>query len=126
MSDQLQEYLDSVRHVPFKWGEHDCAVFVSKWVDLVRGNTLASDHIGAIGCVSALQFRRMQRSSPLAARVREALGAPTEDVPQRGDVVMVNAPTPTLAIAIPPIAIGVGKSGLQPVPLMPVATWRVA
>jgi len=43
MNHKLNVFLDERQSRPFKWGEHDCCLFVCDWILLAAGKDLASD-----------------------------------------------------------------------------------
>jgi hypothetical protein len=122
----LQQYLDSVRNVPFAWGEHDCALLAAKHVDAVHGTSFVA-RIKQYGCKSARDYRRMQRAgATLKALAIAQMGPPREDAIKRGDVVLVRARQQTLGLAVPPLVLVAGESGLMPLPLgLAICHWRI-
>lgn len=44
--EQLNDYLKSVRDVPFKWGSHDCLTFTNDAFHVMYGEGWADDWIG--------------------------------------------------------------------------------
>ena len=55
----LHEYLNSVRDRPFKWGQHDCALFFCGAVEAMTGVDLARDFRGEYSSRGAA-VRRMR------------------------------------------------------------------
>ena len=46
MSSMLIAYLDQVKATRFRPGNHDCAIFAAKWVEIVTGKDLTQGLIG--------------------------------------------------------------------------------
>lgn len=42
----LQEYIEQARSLSFVWGENDCCLWASKFVDSITGTTYADDWLG--------------------------------------------------------------------------------
>jgi len=126
--DALQTYLDTVRTTPFQWGEHDCAMFVAKAVDAMRGTRWAN-RVRGLGCRSARDYRAMLRDgATMRALTVAELGEPVNEEIERGDVLLLrNHGRQLLAIAAPPVALAVSTAdGVTALPLTDVlATWRI-
>ena len=43
---KLAEYVNSLQHYPFIWGENDCLTFVNKCAEVIRGQSFADDWLG--------------------------------------------------------------------------------
>lgn len=126
--DRLQQFLDAMRTEPFRWGQHDCAMFAARWRDAMTGTDLATQEVRSYGVTSALAFRRLTRSKSLRTLVEKFLGPPLETEPERGDVVeLSHNGVRGLGIAVPPVVLVADDTGFRPVPMSFVtAVWRIA
>ena len=85
----LDEYVRSIGHLPFSYGEHDCTTFVCGWIKAYTGRDIQAS------LPKWHSFRSAQRvigelgSLPDAAKV--LLGEPTS-VPKTGDIAFLGAP----------------------------------
>ena len=123
----LQQYIESVRYTPFKFGSHDCCLFAAKCVDAMHG-TAFSGRVMEFGCKSEKEYRKLIREGrTLEAMTKSVLGDPVDDSPRDGDVVLARiGGRATLCIAAPPVLIAAGRDGVIPAPMSCAETvWRV-
>ena len=127
MPDKLQEYLDSVRDVPYVWASHDCAMFSAKWKRFELGIDRFVSAILAHGCDSALKFRRLTQRRSLLLLTEDVLGPSVTGTPERGDVVLLQYQgVSALGIAAPPVVLYAGPNGTEACALSFVTHfWRV-
>ncbi len=121
---QLREVF--ARHSgPFAYGTDDCVSLARDAVHALTGRTLDlptwHDEASAAAVIA--------RYGSLYAAVEHALGAPSSDSPQDGDVVLVRAPNGTELCGVWANGRPVARCTHGVVPLMPrwvVACWRIA
>lgn len=83
--EQLAAYIDMHRHVPFAWGDHDCARFAAGAVRVLTGVEVAPQWRDKCGAVSLLR-----RTRGLAAAVDTLLPRLLRPaLAQRGDIALV-------------------------------------
>lgn len=90
--EQLGQALAAARHVPFAWGEHDCATIACDWVMAMRGvDPMAADR--GVYATEA-EFEALVEPGGLAEFVADrAAAAGIAECPpafaQRGDIALV-------------------------------------
>ncbi len=87
MADALSQYLhQEVKSGIFTWHDRNCLLFVSRWIDLVRGSSISERWIGAVQ--TEPQARAYIASVGGAVQLfTEVLGAPAAATEfKRGDV----------------------------------------
>lgn len=93
--DRLATYLDRVSEEPFKWGEHDCALFAASAVQRMTGVDPAEDFRGTYDSYKgATEALREHGSGTLLKTVRDWFGPSISvHLAKRGDLVMRDART---------------------------------
>lgn len=122
----LQQYLKSVQHAPFKWGEHDCAMFPAKAWDSRRGGTVYADAVRTFGINSSRSYSMLLRAgTTLLELASYVMGEPLNREPMEGDVVLIGSGRrASLGIAVPPLVLVASDPGYVPVPMNQVtAVW---
>lgn len=123
----LSRYLEESRAKPFAWGEHDCALFVARWVDRVTGSDIER------------KFRDVYRSAEGAAEIIDHygglsgiathyLGEPVEiNFARRGDVALFDGRHgDTLGLVIGLEVVAPGAAGWVARPVFGCrSAWRV-
>jgi hypothetical protein len=97
--ERLAATLERARPVPFEWGVHDCALFAAACVYAVTG----VDALGAWrgGWSNARTARSLQaRHGGLMLAVSKVMGPalPAIELAKRGDLLLINAERPWLAV----------------------------
>lgn len=124
----LDDYLDRASRRAFNWNGNDCsAAFVGGWLK-ENGNNAADAYLGrfktALGAA-----RIVRREGGLVAIYDRALG-PRTDMPRRGAVGVVEAPTPIGPLPTGAICTGdawavLTGEGISVGPAKVLAAWRV-
>ena len=87
----LVKYLEDCRDKPFKWGEHDCALFTAKWEKILTNNSRFSEFFNkyktALGSFKAL---KKYGKGNLVSTVDAKLEKIDKKKITRGDIVSVN------------------------------------
>jgi hypothetical protein len=88
--DRLCVYLDRVTDEPFKWGEHDCALFGADAVERMTGTDIAADYRGQYNDYpSACRALRECGQGTLLKSMKHWFGEPISvHLAKRGDLVM--------------------------------------
>jgi len=89
--NKLNEYIESVRLIPFRWGQHDCVTFVCGGILSMTGMDLFAGHDGTYRSKSGATRLVKKLAGPSACLVDAVnLYLPGVDVKlaQRGDVVI--------------------------------------
>ena len=112
---RLNDYLRSVRTIPFKWGEHDCLTFSNSAFKLYHGFGYADDWIG----------QYMNGSDPmLPSRLRREFGFDSFDEAMAGKLVEVDHVPPRGALVATKMVerwlIGYALAGMARNPAQPV------
>lgn len=131
--ERMHEAIEAARERPFRWGEHDCALFACGVVLAMTGTDLAGEFRGLYGSGEEAE-RIVSDSGGLKAlcgsvAARFGLAEIPRAYARRGDVVLVPAgPGGSLALAICDgrFALSTQESGLVAVPMASaVKAWRV-
>ena len=89
---RLSEYFDKMRNVPFKRGEHDCALFAGNCADVMTGLDFTSDFRKPYKTrEQAYEFLKTLGYEGLAAIPNRLIGPPLPSpaYAQRGDGVLI-------------------------------------
>lgn len=122
---RLAAAIEAARERPFRWGEHDCALFAASVVEAITGVDPAVQWRGRFDSRAKAAHYLAERGG-LGTVVTAALGAPLPYVTlaQRGDVVMVDTEEgPALGVCNGAHAACAGPEGLA---LVPMPAWRLA
>jgi hypothetical protein len=124
-AEQLADYLDARRDVPFAWGGNDCASFAAGAVEAMTGEATQIQQIES----AAAYLHFLRDHGPLDAIVDDTLGErlPSPAFAQRGDVVLLFVDErATLGVCIGTEAAAPGPDGMLAVPMTAArAAWRV-
>ena len=125
---RLAAAIDAARDRPFRWGEHDCAI----WAFDLRRDLTGGDDVAALWrgryrtARGAVRVMRRLGWSSLEAAGRDLLGEPllSLHLAQRGDLVLANSGL-GFGVCLGARAAGIAPSGLVLVPLSACAlAWR--
>ena len=87
----LVQYLEDCRNKPFKWGEHDCALFTAKWEKILINKSRFAEFFNkyktALGSFRAL---KKYGKGDLVSTVDAKLDKIDKKKITRGDIVSVN------------------------------------
>lgn len=93
-ADPLTEFLRVAARRGFKWGRHDCLLFLADWALERRGRDPAVGFRGHYG--SALEAQRLVKQAggmvQLVDDMARRVGIPRAECPQRGDAAVIEAP----------------------------------
>ena len=126
---RLAAAIDAARDRPFRWGEHDCAI----WAFDLRRDLTGGDDVAALWrgryrtARGAVRVMRRLGWQSLEDAGRDLLGEPLPSVhlAQRGDLVLANTSL-GFGICLGARAAGIAPSGLVLVPLATCAlAWRI-
>ena len=91
---RLVEYIDEARNKEFQWGNHDCALWCARWVELITGKNHWNDWQGKysteLGAARLMKKRGFQTAEAIVdhhLHVRPVLLA------RRGDLVLSSQQT---------------------------------
>lgn len=90
--ERLAAYLDQHRLTPFEWGTHDCVLFAAGAVGAMTGNHGMLPGTWSDRAHAAQLLRRLGGLVPAVDRVLPRLPGP--QWAQRGDLLLVQTPTP--------------------------------
>lgn len=125
---RLDAFLREGARLPFVWGERDCSLWPCEWIKAERGIDPAEHLRGTYD--SALSCARILREAgglpALAARLAASAGLLATDVPEAGDVGLIETPdAPLLALCTGPKWAIKTKDGLVIVPATSAQAWIV-
>ncbi|MEG3166543.1 hypothetical protein U1701_18435 [Sphingomonas sp. PB2P19] len=113
-------YLDRVADQPFKWGEHDCALFAAGAINAMTGTDPAADLRGIYtDRASAAAALKDHGAGTLLKTVTAWLGQPKHPAfAQRGDIVMKDRTTLGVCVGLHSWFVGEehGVDGLVAIP----------
>lgn len=113
---RLSAYLAERRRMPFEWGSHDCAMFVSGAIDAVTGDDPASVFRGTYdseyGAARTLSEAGYQSPSDV---VDVSLSAIAIGFAKRGDI--VENSDGSLGVVVGKDAVFVGDNGFERMPV---------
>jgi len=115
---QLFNFIQDSQNTPFKWGEHDCALFTANAILAMTGEDLANDVRGRYTTFKgSLKVLKKLGKADLGQVVSAKLGASKLALlAKRGDVVLVNTNSTTaLGMVAGLVALVPGKEGLEPI-----------
>ena len=126
---RLAEAIEAARDQPFRWGEHDCAIWAFDLRrDIAGGHDVAALWRGRYSTPrGAVRVMRRLGWASLEAAGRDLLGAPLASVhlAQRGDLVLANGGT-GFGVCLGARAVGMAPEGLVSLPISACAlAWRV-
>lgn len=127
---RLNAAIEAALDRPFKWGEHDCALFAFNIVRDLTGVDHAADYRGQYRTAAGATKQLLKRGQgTLRASVTAALGSEiNERLAKRGDLVLWVQPAlgETIGVCIDSRAAFAGPEGLVFVPVRDCeAAWRV-
>lgn len=97
--ERLALTIERARGVPFTWGEADCVSFAAAAVHAVTGADVLGPVRGGWSSAGGA-YRLLRRRGGLLAAVCSVVGSPRPDVKlaRRGDVLLIGAQHPWLAV----------------------------
>lgn len=105
---RLTEFVESCANRPFKWGEHDCATFAMKAIEVITGEYPIEET-----WASARKARRLIEERSLIDRANDIWPQVDVNLCQRGDLVATMTPDGVaLGIFVSPMAAFSSKHGL--------------
>lgn len=123
----LHDFIESRKNTPFKWGENDCCLFACDAVLAMTGRDYSTGFRGEYDNeVGALKV--VKKAGGIRAIATAALGAEIKPLTaQRGDIVMLEIPRPTLGVCVGDRVAATGENGLEYRSLSTATcAWRVA
>lgn len=108
---RLAVYLDRVREDPFKWGDHDCALFAGAAIRAMTGTDPAEEYRGTYDDArgAALALRKLGKGT-LTATTNDWLGQSVDRAfAQRGSIVLKGRTA--LGVCVGPWSWFVGEEG---------------
>ena len=124
--------LEAYRAHPFRWGEHDCALFAFNVVRDLTGVDHAAEYRGRYNTeFGAVRCLKEQADGTLRGAIQKALGEPiAPTLAQRGDVVLWSQPefgdTVGVCIGAAAVFVGIEPAGLVRVEMAKCsAAWRI-
>lgn len=117
--DRLRTYLDRVAEDPFRWGQHDCALFAAGAIKAMTGFDPAADLRGTYSTkTGALEALREHCAGTLLRTAVHWLGAPKSiHQVKRGDIVMRDRFTLGVCVGLHSYFVGEGPGTIGLVPL---------
>ena len=123
---KLTDFIAAKKDIPFEWGKNDCCLFACDAVKAMTGIDYSTpfrdkylDEAGATQLVTAAGGIRAIATAALGAEIKPLMA-------QRGDVVLIESPRPTLAICMGSEVVAPGPEGLEYRSIKPaVAAWRI-
>jgi len=115
-SARLVDYIEQVRHIDFVWGENDCALMASAWVEELIGHDPASDFRGRYTTeMGAIRALKRYGTGTLLSTFEGIVGpvcAPAQV--RRGDIVgLVTEQGEALGICVGAMAATTGPTGFN-------------
>jgi hypothetical protein len=115
--NNLIKYIESVKDEPFKWGEHNCCIFVNNCLKAYTGKSYMPDvAFNYNDMKSAIKALRSTKSKSLYNNLIKIFGNPFNVVrAMRGDIVYKNdgLEGPSIGMCMGNISYFVGEDGLQ-------------
>ena len=83
---KLAKYLAEYRHKPFVYGDYDCNIFASEWVDQVKNTQITAGIRGQYSTVrEMLRFAKVKK---IKKELEKAGYNPVNDNPTTGDILI--------------------------------------
>lgn len=94
----LSNYLRSRKDMPFAWGSNDCMAFAAYGIEAITGEQLFGDYAGYT--TEAEADALLQANDGVEGILTAVMGQPSGIIKmaKRGDIVLINAPSPTAGI----------------------------
>lgn len=87
---QLGKFIATHRHTPFEYGQNDCNVFISKWVDTVKDTDITNTIVGNYNNVRGmLRFSKVKK---IKKELEKAGYSQVKDSPTTGDILIRKDP----------------------------------
>ncbi len=85
----LADYISQAVGRPFAWGEHDCALWAGRWVDIATGTSHVSDWTGKYNTRNGADSLMMQSGYESVEDIaNKHLKAISVTIAKRGDLVL--------------------------------------
>jgi hypothetical protein len=127
---RLHAAVEAARSTPFAWGSHDCILFAADCVAAMTGDDLAASFRGRYATREEAYAVLAKIGGGLEYAITQALGKPAANnwrMAQRGDVVVVDAPTGTAAGIV--VGSRVAVPDMQGLAFLPLSAarcyWRI-
>jgi hypothetical protein len=123
---KLHDFIASRQNTPFKWGENDCCFFACDAVLAMTGVDHSVNFRGKYDDEKSA-LRVVKKAGGIRAIASVALGAEIKpQMAQRGDVVLLEIPKPTLGICTGSVVVAPGENGINFISLdQATCAWRV-
>ncbi len=83
---KLAHFISEYRHKPFVYGDYDCNIFTSEWVDRVKDTDITSGIRGQYSSVrEMLRFAKVKK---IKKELEKAGYNPVDDTPTTGDILI--------------------------------------
>lgn len=82
----LAKFISEYRHKPFVYGDYDCNIFTSEWVDRVKDTDITSGIRGQYSSVK--EMLRFAKVKKIKKELEKAGYNPVEDEPTTGDILI--------------------------------------
>jgi len=127
---KLSAAIEAGRTRPFRWGQHDCALFACACIEAITGVDLGAQVRGRYHCADEAEaIMEAVYGVPDVGGVADSLlGEPVPvTLARRGDVVLLDITHgPALGVCVGAVAAGAGPEGLVYVPMQRwLRAWRV-
>ena len=122
----LYDFIASRKNTPFKWGENDCCLFACDAVQVMTGIDHSINFRGKYDDEKGA-MKVVKEAGGIHAIASTALGSEIKPLTaQRGDIVLLEIPRPTLAVCVGNVVVAPGELGLECKLLnCAICAWRI-